>query len=149
MHRYDVAILRSTAVPTFVAGVVLVVASAALAGPRGALGAASGVAVVAVFFTISLVAVAWASRISPFVMMQVAIFSYLVKIVLLGVLVAALANSDVFNTRAFALAVLVSTLVWIGAQMRAFMKLKMLYVEPAGGEARPPSAGRPDNVSPE
>ncbi len=133
MHRYDVAILRGAALPTAVAGVLLIGVAAVVAGTKGALGAALGVVVVALFFTAGLVAIAWASRISPFVMMQVAIFTYLVKIALLGVVVVTLADTKAFDTRAFASAVLVSTLVWIAAQVYAFTKLKILYVEPATG----------------
>ncbi len=133
MHRYDVAILRGAALPTAVAGVLLIGVAAVGAGTKGALGAALGVVVVALFFTAGLVAIAWASRISAFVMMQVAIFTYLVKIALLGVVVVNLADTKAFNTRAFASAVLVSTLVWIAAQVYAFTKLKILYVEPATG----------------
>lgn len=147
LHRYDLAILRGAAVPTLVTGALLMVGSAVVAGARGALGAAFGVAVVSLFFTIGLVAIAWASKISPFVMMQVAIFSYLIKIALLGLLVVTLADTEVFNTRAFALAVLISTLVWVGAQVRAFSTMKMMYVEPLTPDVQPaPSGaeGRPD-----
>lgn len=131
MHRNDIAILRGAAVPTLVVGLVLLIASTVVAGTKGAVGAALGVVVVLLFFTISVVVIAWASRISPFAMMQAAIFSYLVKIVLLAVLMRAIAGTTAFSTRVFAVTVLVSALVWVAAQVRVFSTLKMLYVEPA------------------
>jgi len=146
MHRYDVAILRGAALPTAVTGFLLVIVGGALAGLKGAIGAGLGVVLVALFFTIGLVAVARASRISPFAMMQVAIFSYLIKIALLGVFVVTLADTDAFNTRAFAAAVLVCTLVWVTAQVRAFGRLKMLYVEP-GTVAPAPAEPAPERLS--
>jgi ATP synthase protein I len=146
MHRYDVAILRGAAVPTAVAALLLVLAGALLAGAEGALGAGLGAVVVGAFFTVGVVAIAWASRISPFVMMQVAILTYLVKIALLGVLVVTLADTEAFNTRAFAAAVLVSTLVWVLAEVRAFSRLKMPYVEPGSGPPGGPAPTAPGSV---
>ena len=149
MHRYDVAILRGAAVPTLVTGLVLVAVSAALAGPKGAIGAGLGIAVVALFFTVGLVAIAWASKISPFAMMQAAIFSYLVKIVLLGVLISFISDTHAFSVRAFAVAVLLSTFVWIGSQIRTFSKLKMLYVEPEPRTSSSSVDGRAETSLPE
>jgi ATP synthase protein I len=133
MHKYDVAILRGAAIPTAAVAVALLVVSGLVAGGKGVLGAGLGALIVAAFFTAGVVAIGWASKISAFMMMQVAIFTYLVKIALLGLLVALLSDTEAFSTKAFAAAVLVSTLVWVMAEVRAFSKLKMLYVEPGSG----------------
>ena len=51
--------------PTAAAAVVMIALSAALGGIKGLIGALLGVALVAVFFGISLVAVGRAARVSP------------------------------------------------------------------------------------
>ena len=84
------------------------------------------------FFGVGLIVISSASRFGPFVMMQVALATYLVKIVLLGVLVATLSDTTAFSTRAFAAAVLVLTLVWLAAEVRTFSRLRILYVDPHG-----------------
>jgi ATP synthase protein I len=68
--------------------------------------------------------------------MNVALATYLVKIVVLGVFMGIFKNTTLFNTKAFGLTVLACALVWVGFQVRAFLKLKMLYVEPEPPKAR-------------
>lgn len=138
MNQHDVRILRGAAVPTAVVGLVVVAASALLAGGKGVLGAGFGVVVVGAFFSLGIVVIAWASRINPVAMMNVAILTYIVKIALLALVLVAFADTDAFETKAFAAAILVCTLVWMGAQVRAFSREKMLYVEPADPDLQDP-----------
>lgn len=130
MHSYDVALLRGAAIPAAAVGALLLVVSGLLAGTPGLIGAALGVGIVAAFFTVGLVVIAWASRISPQIMMMVAIVSYMIKIALLAIFVVAFAGSTAFNNRAFAAAVALSTLVWVGGEVRAFSRLRIPYVDP-------------------
>jgi ATP synthase protein I len=132
MQVHDAQILRGAAIPTAVAGVVLLIAGALIAGAEGALGAAVAVLLVGAFFSVGMVVIAWASRINPMMMMNVALFTYLVKIVLLFVFLTAFQDTKAFDTKVFAFSLLISTLVWTGAQARAFSKLKILYVDPDG-----------------
>jgi ATP synthase protein I len=130
MQRQDVAILRGAAVPTVVAAVVVIAAAALLAGAKGAVGAALGVVIVAVFFSVGVAAIGWASRVNPLMMLNVALLTYLVKIILLAVLLVAFKGTTAFDTKAFAWSILVSTLVWIGAELRTFSRQRILYVDP-------------------
>ena len=136
MNRQDVAILRGAALPTAVAAVVLVVAAGLLAGVQGVLGALFGVAVVAVFFSVGILAIGSASRVSPLMMLNVALLTYLVKIILLAVLLVVFKDATAFDTKAFAWSILVSTLVWIAAEMRTFARQRILYVDPDQGVTR-------------
>lgn len=130
MQANDVRVLRSAALPTFAVGLLAVVVAAAAVGLKGAIGAGIGVALVALFFTVGLLVVSWAGRISPVAMMMAAVFGYLVKALLVMAFVRAFEDTTAFHPKAFAWTVIVCTVVWTVGEMRGFVKLKMLYVEP-------------------
>ncbi|MBB5777859.1 hypothetical protein AB0K16_07070 [Nonomuraea jabiensis] len=133
MQANDVRVLKSAAIPTFAVGVVAVAVSLLAVGGKGALGAAIGTLLVGVFFSISVVAVSYAARVSPQMMAIAAMVSYLVKVVAIMVVLASFRDTTAWNTQAFAWTVVVCTLVWTGFEVRAFMKTKLLYVDPEAG----------------
>lgn len=138
MQANDVRVLKSAALPTLVVGAVAVIVAFLIAGPKGALGAAVGTLLVGVFFSISVVAVSFAARISPQMMAIAAMVSYLVKVVVIMVMLRAFGDTTAWNSKAFAWSVVIGTIVWTAAEVRAFMKTKMLYVDP---EAKVPGQG--------
>lgn len=146
MQNHDARILRGAAIPTALAGGVAVLISLALAGTKGAIGAGIGVAVVVAFFSIGLLAVTYAARISPMMMMQAAVFSYLVKIVALIGLVTLLKGVTMWNPQAFALTVIALTVVWVTLEARGFMRLKVIHLDPQ--PERAPAAGSETDRSP-
>jgi ATP synthase protein I len=125
-------IARRSAVVAAIAAVVMVALACALGGSKGLIGAGIGVAVVALFFGISVFAVSRAARVSPQAMMATAVGTYLLKIILLLVFVAAFQNTTAFSPKAFGLTALCCILVYTGAQVVWSMRLKALYVEPDG-----------------
>jgi ATP synthase protein I len=125
-------IARRSAVVTAVAAIIMAALGFALGGSKGLIGAAIGVAVVAAFFGISVVAVGRAARISPQAMMATAVGTYIVKILLLLVFVGAFQNTTAFSPKAFGLTALACILVYTGAQVVWSMRLKTPYVEPDG-----------------
>ena len=125
-------IARRSAVTTAGAALIMVVLSTVLGGAKGLLGSVLGVALVAVFFAISIIAVWRAAKISPRAMMVAALTSYVVKILVLLILVARFSNTTAFNGRLFGLTAIVCVLVWSGAQVLWSMRLKVLYVDPDG-----------------
>jgi ATP synthase protein I len=129
LAKYATIVRRAGAL-TAVAAAIMVALSAALVGVKGLIGALIGVAVVTVFFGISVVVVGRAARISPPAMMLAAIITYLVKIVALAVVLSALNGTTAFSTRDLGLTAIVCILVWSAAQVITTLKLKMLYVEP-------------------
>src|SRR5262245_39208999 len=130
MQANDVRLLRAAAIPTILVGLVAVLVAAFVDGGKGALGAGIGVVVVVLFFTLGLMAVAYAGRISPTVMMAAAMASYFVKLLLLIVLLNSFADTATWSPRAFAWTTIACTVCWTIAEARGFMKLRMLYVEP-------------------
>jgi ATP synthase protein I len=130
MHASYGRVLRQTAVFTAVAAVVMVAVCAGFGGVKGLIGALLGVALVAIFFGISLVAVSRAARVSPQAMMITAIVTFLVKILALAVIVANFSGTSAFNSRLFGFTAIVCILVWSIGQAFVSSRMKVLYVEP-------------------
>jgi ATP synthase protein I len=129
LAKYATVVRRAGAL-TAVAAAIMVAVSAALVGVKGLIGALVGVAIVTVFFGISVLVVGRAARVSPQAMMVAALATYLVKIVLLAVVVSSLNGTTAFSTRTLGFVAIGCILVWSATQVVTTMKLKMLYVEP-------------------
>jgi ATP synthase protein I len=125
-------ILRRSAAVTAAVAAVMVALSTVIGGGKGTLGSLLGIAIVAAFFAISVIAVGAAARVSPQVMMITAMATYLVKILLLLIFVAQFNNSTAFNPRLFGLTAIVCILTWSASQVTWSLRLKILYVEPDG-----------------
>jgi ATP synthase protein I len=137
-------IVRRAGALTAVAAAIMVAVSAALVGVKGLIGALIGVAIVAVFFGISILVVGRAARVSPQAMMVAALASYLVKIVGLAVIVSRLNGTTAFSTKTLGFVAIGCILVWTGAQAVTAMKMKMLYVEP---DSASPTSASPASAS--
>ncbi|MFJ8748124.1 hypothetical protein ACIREO_02075 [Streptomyces sp. NPDC102441] len=138
MPSNDARTLLHTAVPTAAAGVVTVAVSAALAGGEGAIGAAVGTLVVILFMGIGLGVLQRTAKSLPHLFQAMGLVLYTVELLLLFVFVAAFKDTTLFNSRAFAAAVMVATLAWVAAQIRVHMKTKILYVEPESSAGKTP-----------
>ena len=129
LAKYATIVRRAGAL-TALAAAVMVAVCAAVVGVKGLIGALIGVAVVTVFFGISVLVVGRAARVSPQAMMVAAMITYLVKIVALAVIVSTMNGTTAFSTRTLGLTAIVCILVWSATQVIVTLKLKMLYVEP-------------------
>ena len=129
LAKYAIIIRRAGAV-TAVAAAITVGVCAALVGAKGLYGALIGVAIVTVFFGLSVLVVGRAARVSPQAMMVAALVTYLVKIVALAIVLSALKGTTAFSTGALGFTALVCILVWCATQVITAIKIKMLYVEP-------------------
>jgi ATP synthase protein I len=129
LAKYAIIVRRAGAV-TAAAAAIMVAVSAALVGVKGLYGALIGVALVTVFFGVSVLVVGRAARVSPQAMMVAALVTYLVKIVVLGIVVSTLHGVTAFSGRALGFTALGCILVWSATQVITAIKVKMLYVEP-------------------
>ncbi len=134
-------VVRRSAAVTAAAAAIMVAASAALVGAKGLYGALIGVALVTVFFGLSVLVVGRAGRVSPQAMMVAAMVTYLVKIVALAIVVSTLHGMTAFSDRALGFTAIACILVWCAAQAITAIKIKMLYVEP-DQQPRQPAARR-------
>jgi ATP synthase protein I len=134
-------ILRRSALATAPVAAAMIVLSGIVGGSRGLIGALLGVGLVIVFFGIDALALSWAARRSPQVMMVTAVTSYLVKILVLLVLVAKYSGTTAFNGKLFGFTVVACVIVWSAAQVLVSARLKVPYVEPDSERLKVPHAG--------
>jgi ATP synthase protein I len=123
-------VVRWSIAPTSVVAAVAVVLCAVLGGAKGTYGSLIGVAVVAVFFGISILVVGRAAKISPGAMMTAALGSYIVKIIAFMIVLALLKHSTAFNGRMLGFTAFACILTWCAAQVVTMMRTKVLYVTP-------------------
>ncbi|KIX79260.1 hypothetical protein [Streptomyces sp. NPDC008265] len=138
MRSDDVRSLLQTAVPTAIAGAVAAVVGGLVAGGKGAVGAIVATLVVVLFMGIGFVVLQRTAKSLPHLFQAMGLMLYAAQILLLFVFLAAFKNTTLFNPRVFAITLVVTTLVWIGAQTRAHMKAKILYVEPDSAKGEKP-----------
>lgn len=132
MPESYVRTLRVSVMLTAPVAVVMVALCAGVGGVKGLVGALLGVALVIVFFGISIMAVGRAARISQQAMMITAIVTFLVKILVLAVLVDRFANTSTFNPKLFGFTAIACIVAWSFSQAITSARQKMLYVEPDG-----------------
>jgi ATP synthase protein I len=133
-------ILRRSALATAAAAAVMIVLSGIIGGGKGLAGALLGVGLVIIFFGIDALALNWAARHSPQVMMVTAMGTYLVKILALLFLVAKYSGTTAFNGKLFGFTVIVCVIVYTTAQVVVSARLKVPYVEPDGKQFKVPYA---------
>ncbi|MFF9316113.1 hypothetical protein ACF1BS_35195 [Streptomyces sp. NPDC014748] len=130
MPSNDVRNLLQIAAPAAAAGVIAVAVSAAVAGGQGALGAAIGTVLAVLFMGIGLYVLQWTAKTLPQLFQAMGLMLYMAQLLLLLVFVAVFKDTSAFNAKAFAAALVATTVVWMGAQARAHMKAKIFYIDP-------------------
>ncbi|MFE0422130.1 hypothetical protein [Streptomyces sp. NPDC058953] len=135
MPSTDARTLLHTAVPTAVIGLVAVAVGAGIEGGKGALGAAIATLVVVLFMGAGLVVLQRTAKQYPHLFQAMGLLLYTTQLLLLFVFLMVFKNTKLFDPQVFALTLVVATLVWVAAQARAYMKAKILYVEPGESQA--------------
>ncbi|WP_435974016.1 hypothetical protein [Streptomyces sp. Qhu_M48] len=130
MPSNDVRTLLHAAIPTAAAGAIATVISGVIAGGKGALGAVAGTLVVILFMGIGLVVLQRTAKKYPQLFQAMGLLLYTTQLLVLFVFLVLLKNTSVFDFKAFALTLLAATVVWVAAQARAYMKAKIMYVDP-------------------
>ncbi|MEE1791751.1 hypothetical protein PUR28_13380 [Streptomyces sp. BE308] len=138
MPSNDARTLLHAAVPTAAAGALAVAVSAVVAGGKGAIGAAVGTLVVILFMGIGLSVLQRTARSMPHLFQSMGLMLYTAQLLLLFIFIAVFKNTTLFNPRAFAISLVVATVVWVAAQVRVHMKTKILYVEPDSSKGKKP-----------
>ncbi|MEV2238672.1 hypothetical protein [Micromonospora sp. NPDC049891] len=109
--------LRLPLLACAVLAVVAVPTAAVLRGPTGAAGVAAGIALVIVSYLISGLSVAWADAVHPRLIMSVGLVTYVTKIVILGVVMAAVAATGWPGLPDLGVAIIAAVVVWTGAHL--------------------------------
>jgi ATP synthase protein I len=134
MPSNDARNLAQAAVPTAAVGVLAAVVSGVVAGGKGAIGALVATVIVILFMGIGLYVLQRTAKSYPQLFQMMGLMLYAAQLLLLIIFMALFKNTTLFNPRAFAIVLVVTTLAWITAQTRAHMKAKILYVEPEKSE---------------
>ncbi|MFE9095250.1 hypothetical protein [Streptomyces sp. NPDC007264] len=142
MLSKDARNLVQIAVPTVAVGALVVAVSGVVAGGKGALGAAVGTVLALLFMGIGLYVLQWTAKTLPQLFQAMGLMLYVAQLLLLLVFAALFKDTSLFNPRAFAIGLIVATVVWMAAQARAHMKAKIFYVDPdSGASHRPEKTG--------
>ncbi|HEY5836631.1 hypothetical protein [Streptomyces sp.] len=137
MQSHDVRTLLNCTVPTAAVGAIATAISGAVAGGKGAIGAAVGTLVVIAFMATGMVVLQRTAKKYPSLFQMMGLVLYAVQVLLLAIVLAVFKHTSLFNTRAFAFSLLAAAIVWIAAQARSYMKTKILYVDPEAAAGSP------------
>ncbi len=138
MPSNDALNLLHTAVPTPAVGVIAVAVSGVVAGGKGALGAGIGTLLAILFMGSASTSCTVDGKTLPQLFQAMGRCSTWPSSCLLLIFVALFKNTSLFNPRAFAVGLVLATVVWMAAQARAHMKAKILHVDPNPRRARSP-----------
>ena len=92
-------------------------------GAPSALGAAAGVLIVTVSFTMSTLVIAWADTVRPAMLMPLALFTYVLKYGALGVVLAFGVSVDWAGKNALGWGIVAGVVVWTAVQAWWFHKV--------------------------
>ncbi|MEU7021633.1 hypothetical protein AB0C52_02985 [Streptomyces sp. NPDC048717] len=137
MPSNDARILLHTAVPTAAAGIIATVVSGVVAGGKGALGAVIGTLVVLLFMGIGQLVLQRTAKKLPHLFQAMGLMLYTAQLLVLFIFLALLKGTTAFNFKAFAFTLLGTTIVWVAAQARAYMKAKITYIDPDNSGPKP------------
>jgi hypothetical protein len=122
------ALLRGAVIPTIFIGVIAVAVSTWLKGSAGLVGALLAQFVVVIFFAANIGTARLSRDLDPVMTMSIAMFSYMAKVLLLGVflwLITTFVPADTCDRKAFALSAVAATFAWLGGEIKAYLGLKL------------------------
>jgi len=118
-------LLRRASLVTGVAAVVCVVVAAVWQGLGSGVSALIGGVIVIAFFGARLVVMRRVARSNPQLVMMTALVVYTVKVILLGLALVLLSRVDGISGPALGLTVIVCAVVWLAAELRSFVKMRI------------------------
>jgi ATP synthase protein I len=120
----EVRMARAATLATVAAAPVVLVLAWAAAGGKGVLGAAFGLALAVAFFSVTLLAVGAAGRVSIDLLLPAALLTFTVKLAAIGMLLFLLRDTTAFHRGAFALSLVAGTCVYLAAEIRFAMRAR-------------------------
>ncbi|RBY86419.1 hypothetical protein [Blastococcus sp. TF02A-30] len=149
---WDLGFLRVGSLVTAAATAVAAPVAGIVGGWGSAVAVLVGAAVVAGFFVLSGVVIAWAGGIDDALALPAALGTFLVKLLVLFALLGSLPEDGWLDRLVLAWTVIAGALLWSGVQMRWVWTRQVFYVPPPAAPAEAPSSGRdaspPDPESP-
>lgn len=93
-------------------------------GPASAVGAAMGVLIVTISYTMSTLVIAWADTVRPALLMPMALLTYVLKYSVLGVVLAYGVSSDWTGKSALGWGIVSGVVVWTAVQAWWFTRIR-------------------------
>ncbi len=131
MKHYDDpqdTVLRGALVPFGVISVASLIGWSIGKGGHAAIGVAVAIALVGLFFYSGFYIEKRVREVHPMAAMGAAMASFALKFLVLGGLLVALRDTDLFDTDAFGITAIALAIGWLGGEVRAFTKARFLYV---------------------
>ena len=144
---WDLSFLRFGVLATLAVTAVAVPVVGLVLGWTDALGVAVGAAVVAFFFCISGLVIAWAGRVHDSFTLPAALGTFAVKVVLLFPVLSALPADGWLDRRTLAWTVVAGALLWSLLQARWVWTRQIYYVTPPAPPSRTAPAPPPGTAS--
>jgi hypothetical protein len=122
------ALLRGALIPAAIVGIISIALSTWLKGSAGLVGALLAQFVVLIFFAANIGVARISRDLDPVMTMALAMFSYMAKVLLLGVflwLITTFIPAENCDRKAFALAAVAATFAWLGGEIKAYLGLKL------------------------
>lgn len=122
------ALLRGAVIPAVFVGAISIALSTWLKGSAGLVGALLAQIVVLIFFAANIGVARISRDLDPVMTMALAMFSYMAKVLLLGVflwLITTFIPAENFDRKAFALSAVAATFAWLGGEIKAYLGLKL------------------------
>jgi ATP synthase protein I len=146
-------VVRVALVATLLLGAVLAAVGALTVGAPAALGAAIGTAMVCVFFAAGAFVLDVVAALAPGASLLVALLTYTLKVVLVGLVFVALTRSglleDAIDARWLGGTVIAGTLTWLAAHVVASTRARIPVYElgvPKGSSEGPRGASRTEEA---
>jgi hypothetical protein len=122
------ALLRGAVIPTVVIGLISIALSTWLKASAGLVGALLAQFVVVICFAANIGVARLSRDLDPVMTMSLAMFSYMAKVLMLGVFlwpITTFVSADTCDRKAFALSAVAATFAWLGGEIKAYLGLKL------------------------
>ena len=124
----EVQLLKGALKPTFLVGLIALIAATALQGRSGLAGALLAQSVVLIYFIVHIAVSRISRNLDPISTMALALFSYFAKFLLLGAFLWALTRftpRDAIDRASFGASAIALTFAWLGGEIASYLKLKV------------------------
>ena len=115
-------------IPSTTIAIVALILSTILRHKSGLLGALLASATVILFFSVHLLISKISTNLDPMITMALAMFSYLAKVIVMGVfllLITRLTSPSTVDRTSFGVSAIAIAIGWLGGEIRAFFKLRI------------------------
>ncbi|MEI6649155.1 MAG: hypothetical protein WCO08_05885 [Actinomycetes bacterium] len=123
----DTSLWKGAVIPASVVALLLIVGCSFFRGNSGFWGSLLAGFTVILFFSVHLLVSRVTKDLDPMATMALAMFSYFAKVILMGaflLIVTKTTNKADVDRISFAVSALTITAVWLGGEIRAFLRLK-------------------------